>query len=100
MARGNIIVFQCLVNISVQEFGVHSKFGHPGGRVQIGPQHAGLKLLEGRPLRVFVEDKCVCGWFGQCSWVVLEGKLSVEWCRLLGSLWHWVWWHWDWMKFT
>ena len=95
MARDNIIIFKCLVNISVQDFDVHCTFCHSGGRNQIRSQHAGLCfLLEDVP-EVPKGGGMVQHWFVLWFGPRLMTPSIMEWLNGIESLLGWVWWLWE-----
>ena len=93
----DIIVFQCLVNISAQDFHVHSKFlyretslpeAEQASDPQDGENHLEVTLVDENMKPVVFDG---LGWR---SWVLGIFTKTCGWLVGLKSLDGWLWWHW------
>ena len=94
MARAHITVFKCLVNISVQDFGVYFRRRAKFGPDHIAEQHGGLEDPAEGKLASLEDVQEVVGVFNGWPGAVMALKGTWKWMGGALTLVGWLWWLW------
>ena len=87
-------VYQCIVNISSQDFGVYFRGKALLGVGSKAEQHGPGEVSLGEPEGDVMESQSMVGGVAWCQWALIIFIEMCWWLEGLRSLLGWLWWRW------